>query len=109
VSTAMPDVDLVSLAGGLRSPLTDPVVLRAYERLAVDLITSSLEHRSYAEWDPGYLQMTDDEREAWINDMALELGPVLLRAALTWGYLNCELPSHWLARRRDGAPSRSQP
>jgi predicted NACHT family NTPase len=94
--------ELLALMSSLREQEDDPTLRRIYENAAADIITHVLEHRQY-QWDPTYSDMTPEEREAYLLDIALDLGPRLLRAALCWALFEAETSTDWLKRHRPGS------
>lgn len=89
--------------GRLRAAEADPRLLRAYELAAVDIVTEALGDDAYV-WDPAYETMTDEERNGFLNDVALGMAPAMLRAALCWALFEGPSPTDWLAQRRPPDP-----
>lgn len=90
--------DLRPLVRDLRRVHDDPHLQRMYELLAAELITTTSESDRDV-LDPDFLELSADERSAFIVDCAIDLAPRLRDAAFAWAMLHMVTVADWKRRR----------
>ena len=90
----------------LRALAKDDERMMRFKRYALDMLVEGLVATpDDKQYQPEFVPLPGEEREAYLSDLAEQMAPALSRFLATWALFDGEWLADWRARRAGGAAS----